>query len=217
MQYEEIAALLPDYLDGKLTDRQNQQIHEAIQASDQLQVSLLSLEDLRSAKSHWVDEDTPDWHRTAFAARVRQKPIEWMNWFSFATSVAAIFLVMFRVQFISNSDGYQINFGEQFDKVTVQRQMNQHLDDWQAEQVSYLDHRFLEFENKQLVQSQQVLTAALQYNRDERRQDLNQLTSYFVDQRSIDIKRSKNRYQKITDSQLQDREDIKTIYASIQK
>jgi len=217
MQYEEIVALLPDYLNGQLTDKENQGIHDALQQSKELREALTSIKQLQTSVNQWCDEETPDWHRTAFAARVQQKHSQWFNWFSLATSMAAVLLVMFRVQVISNDDGLQISFGDQFNNATIQRQLNEHLDSWQEEQVAYLDHRFLEFENKQLVQSQQILTAALRYNRDERRQDLTQLTSYLVGQRSKDIRREKNRYQQIANNQQQDREDIKSLYASLKK
>ena len=217
MQYEEIVALLPDYLDNKLSQRQNQWVAEALDNSEDLRKALASMEDLHQAKKQWQDEDIPNWHRTAFAARVQHKPIHWMNWISMATSMAAIFLVVFRIQVVSNVDGYQVSFGEQIDKVAFRKQAEAYLDDWQIEQTAYLDHRFLEFENQQLQQNQQVMTAALNFNRDERHKDLNQLTSYFVQQRSIDRAKSQTRYRQLYDNQTEDREAIQTLYASIEK
>lgn len=163
----------------------------------------------------WLDEEVPEWHRTAFAARVQHKSTNWMNWISFATSMAAIFLVLFRIQIVSNSDGYQVSFGEQTDKVTFRRQADAYLDDWQAEQIAFIDHRLLEFENQQLQQNQQVMTAALDFTRDERRNDLNQLTSYFLQQRTKDRVRSQSQYRHLVDSQAEDRQAIDTLYASI--
>jgi len=216
MQYEEIVALLPDYLDNKLSKRQNQWVTEALNSSEDLRKALASLEDLHQAKKQWHDEEIPNWHRTAFAARVQHKPIHWMNWISMATSMAAIFLVVFRIQVVSNVDGYQVSFGEQIDKVAFRKQAESYLDDWQMEQTAFLDHRFLEFENQQLLQNQQVMTAALDFNRDERRNDLNQLTSYFVQQRSIDKANSQTRYRQLYANQTEDREAIQTLYASIE-
>lgn len=217
MQFEEIVALFPDFLDDKLSQRQRQWVDEALQDSEELRIALASLVDLRQAKTQWVDEDIPNWHRTAFVARAKHKSTHWMNWLSLATSMAAIFLVVFRIQIVSNSDGYQVSFGEQIDKVTFRTQAYAYLDDWQAEQVAYLDHRLLEFENKQLQQNQQVMTATLDFNRDERRKDLNQLTSYFVQQRSRDLILTELQYKKLYESQTKDRQAIDTLYASIDK
>jgi len=217
MQYKEIVALLPEYLNGTLSQRQNQWVSEALQGSEELRKALASLEDLNQAQNNWVDEEIPNWHRTAFAARVPHKPTNWMNWISLATSMAAIFLVVFRIQIVSNTDGYQVSFGEQIDKVAFRTQAEAYLDDWQIEQTAYLDHRFLEFENQQLQQNQQVMTAALDYSRDERRKDLNQLTNYFVQQRSKDRNKSQAQYRQLIDSQTQDRQAIETLYASIEK
>ncbi len=216
MQYEETVALLPDYLDNKLSQRQNQWVTEALDSSEELCKALASLEDLHQAKKQWQDEEVPNWHRTAFAARVQHKPIHWMNWISMATSMAAIFLVVFRIQVVSNVDGYQVSFGEQIDNVAFRKQAEAYLDDWQIEQTAYLDHRFLEFENQQLQQNQQVMTAALDFNRGERRDELNQLTSYFVQQRSIDKAKSQIRYRQLYENQTEDREAIQTLYASIE-
>ena len=140
-----------------------------------------------------------------------------MNWLSLATSFAAICLVVFRVQVITNDEGYHITFGGQTEQVAYKKYANNYLDDLQAEQVAYLEHRFLEFENQQLQQNQLVLTSALEFNRDERKQDLNQLTSYFLQQRSSDLVNTQTQYKQILDSQLEDRKDIKSIYASLDK
>jgi len=217
MQYEEIAALLPDYLDDKLSHRQQQQVNTALKESEQLRQALASLQDLQLARNQWQDEEVPQWHRTAFAARVQRKPVNWMNWISFATSMAAICLVVFRIQIVSNDAGYQLSFGEQVDKARFREQADTYLNDWQAEQIAFLEHRLLEFENQQLQESQQVLTSALEFNRSERHQDLNQLTSYFLKQRSVDMAQTQTQYKLLYDSQTEDRKAIDTLYASIEK
>ena len=217
MQYEEIVALLPDFLDGSLSQRQRQWISEELEKSEELRKALASLEDLRQAETQWVDETVPNWHRTAFAARVKNKSTNWMNWISLATSMAAIFLVVFRIQIVSNNDGYQVSFGDQIDKVAFRKQAEIYLDDWQAERTAYLDHWLLEFENKQLIQNQQVMASALNFNRDERRQDLNQLTSFFLQQRSRDQIQTRSQYTQLLNSQTEDRQAIDTLYASIDK
>jgi len=216
-QYEEIVALLPDYLDNKLSSRERQWIDEALENSDELRSALSSLQDLHQAKSSWRDEQVPEWHRTAFAARVQKKSNNWMNWVSFATSVAAILLVVFRIQVVSNTDGYQVSFGASTDKVAFKRQADAYLDDWQAEQIAYMDHRMLEFENVQLQQNQQLMAAALNVNRKERRQDINQLTNYFVKQQTSDRVLTQTQYKKLFNSQTEDRQAIDTLYASLEK
>ncbi|PCJ45783.1 MAG: hypothetical protein COA74_15030 [Gammaproteobacteria bacterium] len=215
MQYEEIAVLFPDFLDDNLSPENKQKVIDALEGSIDLQKALTSLKELRYGQQVWADEDIPSWNRSAFITRARPRASSWMNWFSLATSVAAICLVVFRVQLVSNNDGYHISFGEQANKVSFQKYANDYLDDWQSEQTAYLDHRLLEFENQQLQQSQQVLTSALEFNRDQRRQDLNQLTSYFLQQRSVDLVKSQSQYKQLVDSQLEDRQDIKSIYASL--
>ena len=122
MQYEDIVALLPDYIDNKLSKREEQWVSESLQNSEQLRQALASLEDLHQAKTHWTDEEVPNWHRTAFMARKPKNATTWMNWFSMATSMAAILLVVFRVQIVSNNDGYQVSFGEQTDRATFKKQ-----------------------------------------------------------------------------------------------
>ncbi len=67
--YEEIVALLPDYLDDKLSQRERQWVDDALENSEQLRRAFVSLQDLHQAKTNWKDEQIPEWHRTAFAAR----------------------------------------------------------------------------------------------------------------------------------------------------
>jgi hypothetical protein len=217
MQYEHIVALFPDFLDEKLNEKDKQTVIDALDGSNDLQQALLSLKELRYGEQQWTDEEIPNWNRSAYMARAKSKNVHWMNWLSLATSFAAICLVVFRVQVLSNDEGYHISFGDKAEQVAFKKYANTYLDDLQAEQVAYLEHRFLEFENQQLQQNQLVLTSALEFNRDERKQDLNQLTSYFLQQRSSDLVNTQNQYKQILDSQLEDRKDIKSIYASLDK
>jgi uncharacterized membrane protein YhdT len=217
MQYDEIVALLPDYLTNKLSHREQQLVEESLQNSEELRFALASHEDLHQAKANWADEEIPNWHRTAFLARKPKGNTNWMNWFSMATSMAAILLVVFRIQIVSNIDGYQVSFGEQTDRVTFKKQAANYLDDWQIEQAAYIDHRLLEFENEQLQQNQQLVSTAFEFNRSERHNDLQQLTSYFVQQRKTDRATTSTQYKKLHDNQTEDRQDIQTLYASIEK
>jgi hypothetical protein len=217
MQYEEIVALFPDFLEDNLSENEKKAVIDALDGSIELQQALSSLKELRYGQQQWMDEEVPTWNRSAYISRAKPKNTHWMNWVSLATSFAAICLVVFRVQVISNDEGYHISFGEQTEQVAFKRYANNYLDDLQSEQVAYLEHRFLEFENQQLQQNQLVLTSALEFNRDERKQDLNQLTSYFLQQRSSDLVNTQSQYNQILDSQLEDRKDIKTIYASLDK
>lgn len=217
MQYEELLPLLDDFLDDKLSKQQKQRISDALQESTELAAALTNLQELRQASQQWVDEEVPDWHRNAFAARVHHRPNNWMNWFSLATSVTAIFLLVFRIQIVSNEEGFRVSFGDQIDKVAFREHADNYLNDWQEEQVAYFDLRLLEFENQQLQQSQQSMTAALEFNRGERYKDLNQLTSYFLQQRSRDLMQTQSQYLQLVDSQSEDRQAIDKLYASIEK
>lgn len=217
MQYDEIVALLPDYIENKLSNRERQWVEESLQDSEELRLSLASLKDLHQAKDNWVDEEIPNWNHTAFLARKPKSNSNLMNWFSMATSIAAIMLVVFRVQIVSNPDGYQVSFGAQTDRVTFKKQAANYLDDWQVEQVAYIDHRLLEFENEQLQHSQQLMSTAFEYNRTERHNDLQQLTNYFLHQRKTDRLTTSNQYKTLFNNQVEDRQDINTLYASIEK
>ena len=97
MQFEEIVALLPDYLDNKLSPQQRQIVEQELAQSTELNDMLNNLRSLNVAATSWQDEAVPEWHRTAFLARQRTPAqTNWMNWFSLATSFAAICLVVFR-------------------------------------------------------------------------------------------------------------------------
>ena len=217
MQYEEIAALFPDYLDGSVSDSQRQKVIDALDSSIELQQMLDSYRELKQGQQQWQEEEIPHWHRSAFLPRPRAKQYNWMNWISMSTSVAAIFLVVFQVQITSTADGVSINFNQQGNQAGFDKTAADFLADWKIEQTAYIDNRLLEYQNLQLKENQQVLTSALEYNRDQRRQDLNQLTSYFLQQRSSDLNKSQTQFRMLLDSQLEDKQAIETLYASIEK
>jgi len=218
MQFEDLVALLPDYLDGNLNPRQQKLMEQELDASPKLLDELENIRVLHSASQNWQEEPTPEWHRTAFLARNRQ-PVKqnWMNWMSLATSVAAICLVLFRVEIVTSSEGVHIGFGQPTNQVAFKQQADQYLNHWQQQQNTKVSRQLLEFENQQLRRDQTVMATVLELNKEQRRKDLNQLTAYFVNQRNNDLSLAQTQYQELYDFQDQDREDIQRIYASLNK
>lgn len=215
MQYEQLVALLPDYLNGSLPDSDRLMIEQQLAQSTELREALSSLQLLEQTRRNWQDEPAPEWHRTAYLARRQKQSTGWLPWLSMATSFAAICLVLFRVEIVASSEGLHIGFGEPTTRVAIRQQTEQYLEDWQEEQQAYVAHKLLEYENSQLRRDQQLMATVLELNKEQRRQDLQHLTAFLAKQRNHDIELTQSQYQALYEIQDQDRKDIRNLYASL--
>jgi antitoxin component of MazEF toxin-antitoxin module len=226
MQYEQIVAMLPDYLAGNLNAKQSAFIEQQLANSEQLREELATLESLTNLSEQWQEETVPEWHRTAYATHGRQTQTHWSQWFSMAASFAAVLLVAFQVNIHSDESGLHIAFGntnnhplsqdEQLLTGVVETQVNRLLDAWSAEQAAYVDHRLLAFENKQLKTQQQLLAATYEVNREQRHQELMQLTKVLLQQRNQDQLHSRSQYRELYDEQSEHRQVINNLLTSYQ-
>lgn len=215
MQYEDWVALLPDYLDGNLSERQMSHVRQQLEQSPELRDDLAQLTLLRDSGRDWQDEPVPEWHRTAFLARRQKTNQGWMPWLSLATSFAAICLVVFRIEIVSTQDGFHIGFGQGTTQVAFQQQADEKLTDWRREQEAYVSHKLLEFENQQLRRDQKLMATVLELNKEQRRNELTQLTAFLAQQRNSDLQLTQNQYQTLFEIQDQDRAEVQRIYASL--
>lgn len=217
MQFEDMVALLPDYLDGTLSPKLTRMLDEQLQTNVDLQETLATLETIHQGKQSWIDEPIPAWHRTAYLARRQKTQHGWLPWLSMATSFAAILLVLFRIEIVTSSEGVHIGFGEPTTKVALQQQNEEYLNNWRDELQAYVGHRLLEYENEQLRRDQKVMATVLELNTEQRRQDLTQLTSFLAQQRDRDIQLTQSQYQALFDIQDEDRQQLRQLYASLNK
>lgn len=217
MQYEELVAMLPDYIAGTLSPKQHTYITQQLEESQELRDALESVRTLNQGYQSWQEEPAPEWHRTAYLARRQKTNQGWLPWLSMATSFAAILLVVFRIEIASTPDGIHIGFGDSVSQVAFKEQADQYLNEWRDEQQAYVAHKLLEYENQQFRRDQQLMATMLEVNNEQRRQDLTQLTSYFAQQRSQDIQITESKYEALFEIQDQDRQDIKNLYASLNK
>jgi len=217
MQFEDMVALLPEYMDGTLSPRLSRLIDEELQRNVELQDALATLETLHQGKQSWMEEPVPEWHRTAYLARRQKTSQGWLPWLSMATSFAAVLLVLFRIEIVASNEGVHIGFGEPTTKVAMQQQNEQYMNSWRDELQAYVGHRLLEYENEQLRRDQKVMATILELNTEQRRQDLTQLTAYLAQQRDKDIQLTQSQYQALFDIQDEDRQQVKQLYASLNK
>jgi len=216
MQFEQIVALLPDYLDDNLSAEQRLIVEQQLTKSSELNEILEDLKGLNIAATTWQEESVPEWHRTAFLARQR-KPAQsnWLNWVSLATSFAAICLVVFRIEIVTSSDGLQIGFGTPTTSVAFEQRADEYLQRWEQNQQAYVTQQLMSYENRQLKRDQQIMTSVLEVNLEHRKEDIKQLTTFFTQQRNRDLLLTQEKYQELYEFQDQDRQDIKQLYASL--
>ena len=129
-------------------------------------------------------------------------------------SFAAVLLVVFQVKITSNTDGWQVSFGAQEPEANmqlVQQEVNRILDDWSAEQTAFVNHRLLEFENQQLRNQQQLLAATFEVNREQRQQELMQVTQILMQKRTEDQLKTRHQYRELLNQQSEQNQVINTL------
>ena len=94
-------------------------------------------------------------------------------------------LIVLQIQFTRTADGFSISFSGG-SAVTVEQLLQEHLLALRIQQTSYVDQQILALEQKNAAVNRQLLSAALTYNRDERRRDMRELVRYWSESRSSD-------------------------------
>lgn len=180
---------LLDYIDGKLDSAERAELETALANNPELREEYRVLQELQAAGLDWQDQAVPHWGRLHGLNSVRRLPSNpawpWLNWASLAASMAAVMLIVLQIQFTRTADGFTISFSGS-STVTMEQLLQDHLLALRIQQTSYVDQQILALEQKNAAVNRQLLSAALTYNRDERRRDMGELVRYWAESRSND-------------------------------
>jgi len=196
---------LLDYIDGKLDSTERRELETALANNPELREEYRVLQELQAAGLDWQDQAVPHWGRLHGLNSVRRLPSNpawpWLNWASLAASMAAVMLIVLQIQFTRSADGFTISFSGS-SAVTIEQLLQEHLLALRIQQTSYVDQQILAVEQKNAAVNRQLLTAALTYNRDERRRDMRELARYWAESRSSDRMVMENLADRQIDGQL---------------
>lgn len=209
MLSDELRNQLFDYVDGRLSESQRQEFEEQLHINALLREEYEAMQVFMQAKEDWSDAQVPRWDRVRGINRMRQQAgLPWFQWVSLAFSLIAVVLVVSNAQISHNEEGFTIAFNG---GGVTQEDIDKKLENLRLEQQNFMTAQVKAMEDKSLAMNKQVLTAALDFNREVRRQDIAELASYWAKTRSEDLRA----IQLIQDQQEDDQRAIEQLYARL--
>jgi ferric-dicitrate binding protein FerR (iron transport regulator) len=203
--------LLLDYLDGKLDTETRASFETSLANNPELQSAWQTLRELQSAGRDWEDIPVPRWSRLAGVTARGDRSRAWgLGWLSLATSMAAILLVVFQAEVLISAEGFNVSFHRGSSGLSEQA-LEQRLAQLEDKQTAYVAERMDMLEEKTQAMNRQLLTAALNYNREERRQDMKALAASWSRARSSDLMRVDG----LWENQYDDRQALRQLYARL--
>jgi len=201
-----------DYLDSAVEPSVARAIEKSIDDCEHCRDLYQSAVSTQQMQARWQEQPVPDWHRTNFAVPKRSRNTwTWPNRLSLATSMLALFMVIFRVEFIAGPAGFSVSFGGKGSETQVEHLVAEKVSELAQQQVRYIDNRFTEYNLKQVDNTQQMLTAVMQHNRQERRQDLNAIMASWLEQRDIDQLKLNQRVDYLLDNQIENSQALNHV------
>ena len=200
-----------DYIEGKAAPVIRARCDEAVQSCAHCRdVHAQALEFYQLA-GKWQDQVVPDWNRARFVVPpVRHAHGSWPAWGALAASLAAIMLVVLRVE-ISTTNGLLISFGGSQTEARVQELVAAELKAHDAEQELLLDARFDDFAADQLNANQLLLARWQEATRAERRQELGLLMTSWQSQRFEDQQEINNQLTSLANDQIENNQYVNVL------
>jgi len=202
-----------DYIEGSLSPAVKKQVDQAIDRCENCRSVYQQAISVQQAAFKWQESEVPAWHRTEFAVRPKPKLQNWLSWTSLATSTLAILMVLFQVQFIRNTDGFSVAFGNG-DGTRVDRLVEQKLLNYQQRQVALLDARLIAESEKLATAHKLAMANLLDKTRTERREDMSFLITGIQTQRFEDLQNVDNKLTMLADNQIENNQYLNQIIQS---
>jgi hypothetical protein len=156
----------------------------------------------------------PEWNRARFVVPpARQAHAAWPVWGALAASLAAIVLVLARVE-ISTTDGLLISFGGSQTDARVQELVAAELARHDTELELLLDARLDDFAADQINANQLMLARYQEATRLERRQELGLLMTSWQSQRFEDQQEVNNQLTSLANDQIENNQYLNVLLQS---
>jgi hypothetical protein len=163
----------------------------------------------------WEEQEVPEWNRARHVALpVRRYHNSWLSWGALAASIAAIMLVVLRVE-VSTANGLMISFGGRQTDAIVQQQVAEALARYAAEQQTLLDTRFTEFTRQQATSTELLFSRWQDANRVERRQELNYLLTGWQNQRVQDQRAVSAQLSELANDQIENNQYLNVLMQTV--
>lgn len=176
------------WLEGKLSPAEQQQFEQQCQ-SDPLMADRLVMAKTAKRQVHAYEQrDVPQWNAAATFA-VNNEPKGWFQWqssLSFAMSILAICMVLFKVEIQVNDGAMTLSFAGKQQQQQVEKLVSDKLDEFQQNQQLALADFSHTMQEQQKLNNAQLTNYLLTSNREERREDFVELIKFVNEQRSDD-------------------------------
>lgn len=206
-----IADNVCDYIEGKVSPVIRARCDEAVQSCVHCRDVHAQALQFYQLADKWQDQAVPDWNRARFVVPpARQAHGSWPAWGALAASLAAIVLVVARVE-ISTTNGLLISFGGSQTEARVQELVAAELARHDTEQELLLDARLDEFAADQLNANQLLLARYQEATRAERRQELGLLMTSWQSQRFEDQQEVANQLTSLANDQIESNQYLNVL------
>ncbi|MES2625678.1 MAG: hypothetical protein V4628_10390 [Pseudomonadota bacterium] len=205
-----IADHVCDYIEGKLPPVLHARCDNAVQQCTYCRDIHAKALEFSQLAAQWQQQAVPEWNRARFAIPPARTTGSWLNWGALAASLAAVFLVLLRVE-VSTADGLWISFGGSQTEARVQQMVAAELARYTGTQDVLLDARLDEFTADQLNANQLLLARWQETTRTERRQELSLLMSGWQSQRFEDQQEFNSQLTQLTNDQLENNQYLNVL------
>jgi hypothetical protein len=200
-----------DYIEGKATPVIRARCEEAVQHCAHCRDVHAQALEFYTLAGKWQEQPVPDWNRARFVVPpTRQVQGAWPVWGALAASMAAIVLVLLRVE-ISTTDGLLISFGGSQTEARVQELVAAELARHDTEQELLLDARLDDFAADQINANQLILARYQEATRAERRQELGLLMTSWQSQRFEDQQEFNNQLTSLANDQIESNQYLNVL------
>ncbi|TRX57297.1 hypothetical protein [Thalassomonas sp. M1454] len=189
------------WLDGQLSAKESQHFEQSIENDIELKQRLAAARFIEQQVHCYEQQPVPNWDRGQVFADKKS----WWQWqglsaLSFAFSIFAIALVIFKVEVIQQDDGLLVNFGpskNQQNTAEIDNLISQRLKEFASEQQLVMANYASDLKDDQQNNNLQLATYLLSATRQERQEDISSFIKYVNEQRTEDVVDQKLRFEQL--------------------
>lgn len=204
--------LLQEYFSDELAPLVKDELEKHLAECPHCNTELEALLEAQGNLRQWQDQQVPHWDRglNLFRQEHRTSKTEagfWnrWQWFPTAASFAMLCLLIFNVSIVSGEQGLSITFGgSQSSNLDVQAQ----LMEFQQSQAEQMQALVSSIEDRSDANNVQLMQALLEQTQQSTAENIDQIYSYFEQQRLLDLQDMRVGYEQLVDS---DYETIRSI------
>jgi len=184
LQCEETEKYLFEFAEGSLTELQRKSVDQHIQQCDACSRLLHDIWETSLQSVNWQEVTVPRWDkRSLFFGTSRARPdssplgrfsFPWLNLVSVTASALVLVVVLFRVEVLTNENGFSVSFAGQNNLVSTE-ELDRRLSSVQQDNQRSFNTNVDRLTTQQVATNQLLLRTILEANRQERREDLSNM------------------------------------------